>query len=226
LFVIKKHQDHPFKFIITETVFGMDGDCVHLNALKELCKRYKAFLYLDEAHATGLYGPKGYGLSTTLDLCEIPHVIMGSFSKALGGSGGYIACSNTVKDYLVNKAGGFIYSTAPSQAVLAGVLKAWEMIPKLEEKRTHLKELGHYFSSGLKQLGFDGSSYYHIVPVIIGCDKKTIHLKNELLKYNIIVSGIRSPTVAIHTARLRFCLNASHSFEKLAYVLKTLKKVI
>ena len=96
-----QHDTRP-KFIVTETLFGMDGDILPLSRILELARAHRAFLYLDEAHAVGMTGPQGYGLSTTIQH-DVPCIVMGTLSKALGCSGAYVACDALVKDYLINK---------------------------------------------------------------------------------------------------------------------------
>ncbi|MDP3428118.1 MAG: aminotransferase class I/II-fold pyridoxal phosphate-dependent enzyme, partial [Humidesulfovibrio sp.] len=125
------------KFILSETVFGMDGDMADVAGLQALALRSGALLYLDEAHATGVFGANGYGLAEAVDLAPTT-VVMGTLSKALGVSGGYVACSALVRDYLINKAGGFIFSTAPSPLVLGAALCAWELLPGLAGVRVAL----------------------------------------------------------------------------------------
>lgn len=212
------------KFIVTETLFGMDGDQIEIEEIVLLAKKSASFLYLDEAHATGIIGKTGYGLSTNLDLSNIPHLIMGTFSKALGGSGGYIACNHLLKNYLVNTCKGFIYTTASSPGVIGAAIKAWQMIPSLSAKREHLKNLGHVLRQELQILGFDiGSSISHIVPIIIKDENLAITIQRTLLQNKIIVSYVRPPTVPPGSSRLRFALNCSHTLEDLQYLIKILK---
>ena len=116
----------------------MDGDVVDLAELASLANEFQALLYLDEAHATGILGERGYGLSTSVDLTSIPHVVMGTFSKGIGVCGAYLACSQTIKEYLINKCAGFIYSTSLSPMVIGAVSKAWEILPSLGEQRKQL----------------------------------------------------------------------------------------
>ncbi|MBT4884677.1 MAG: aminotransferase class I/II-fold pyridoxal phosphate-dependent enzyme, partial [Legionellales bacterium] len=132
------HDKRP-KFIVTETVFGMDGDICPLKEIISIAKESDALLYLDEAHATGIIGKNGYGLSTEFDLNDITAVVMGTFSKALGASGAYIACDSTIKDYIINFCHGFIYSTAPSPFVIGAAQAGWQMLPGLEADRKTLK---------------------------------------------------------------------------------------
>jgi 8-amino-7-oxononanoate synthase len=219
-------NDKRPKFIVTETIFGMDGDIAHIRDIVALADKSKAFLYLDEAHATGLIGPKGYGMSPTLDLTDIPHIIMGTFSKALGCSGGYIACSQILKDYLINKAPGFIYSKSNSPMVIGASYKAWSMIKDLDFERKQLFASATILRTKLRNLGFNiGSSSTHIVPIIFGTEELALKAKELLFQNNILVSYIRPPTVPVGTSRIRIALNSTHTERDLDQLIQILETI-
>lgn len=223
-FLAKFHNDPRPKFIVTETIFGMDGDILPIKEIVDLAKKYQAFLYLDEAHATGVIGKGGYGLSSTIDLKGISHLIMGTFSKALGCSGAYIACNEILKNYLINKATGFIYSTSNSPMVIGAVLKAWEMVRYLEPEREQLFGLAEYLRGKIKELGYNvGSSTSHIIPIIMGKEELTHKAKEKLLERNILVSSIRPPTVPLGTSRLRIALKINHNKDHINQLVNILK---
>ncbi len=225
--LLKYKDDSRPKFIITETVFGMDGDVVPLEKIALLAKKHKAFLYLDEAHATGIFGPRGYGVSTILDLSDIPHIIMGTFSKALGCSGGYIACSKVLQEYLINRAAGFIYSTAPSPSTIGAAFEAWKMIPIMQEKREKLLYLSDMLKQHLLELKLDiGNSTTHIIPVILKDENITMNFKKQLFEKNIIVSAIRPPTVPPNTSRIRIALTTEHNEQGVEKLVNTLKNLL
>ena len=221
-----KNDTRP-KFIITETVFGMDGDIAPLGEIAALAKKFNAFLYLDEAHATGVFGTDGYGLSTAVDLQEIPHMIMGTFSKAIGVSGGYIACNNIMRDFVVNKATGFIYSTAPSPAVIGAAFKAWKLVKSLDKERKTLQNLGSTLRKMLMDRGFNiGTSQTHIIPIILSEEDKCLKAQKALFQAGVIVSCIRPPTVPPGSSRLRIALTAKHTVENLNLLVETLSTVV
>lgn len=221
-----KHDSRP-KFIVTETVFGMEGDYAPLEHIVNLALHHNAFLYLDEAHATGVFGLHGYGLSTLIDLQHIPYMIMGTFSKAIGVSGGYVACSSILRDFIINKAPGFIYSTAPSPVVVGAAFKAWKLVKSLSKEREILQNLGATLRTMLSDNGFDiGTSQSHIVPIILQEEKACLRAQKILLDEKIIVSCIRPPTVPPKSARLRISLTAHHQLEDLEKLVETLKKAI
>jgi 8-amino-7-oxononanoate synthase len=226
--LLREYQnDARPKFIVTETVFGMDGDIAPLEEIAALTKKFNAFLYLDEAHATGIFGSNGYGLSTAVDLQDIPHIIMGTFSKAIGVSGGYIACNRIMRDFIINKGTGFIYSTAPSPSVIGAAFKAWEMIKALDNERKVLQNLGNTLRTMLKDCGFNiGTSETHIIPIILNEEEKCLKAQKALFQEGIVVSCIRPPTVPPGTSRLRIALTHKHTNQDLKRLVETLSKAV
>ncbi len=199
------------KWIVSETVFGMDGDCLDLATVAGLAEQHAASLYLDEAHAVGLVGHNGYGLSTTRH-CSVPTVVMGTFSKALGSSGAYVACDRCISDYLINTAPGFIYSTAHSPLVMGAVLQAWQMLPLYAEQRRALFARADALRSRLQGLGFNtGTSVSPIIPLIHRSQDALYALHHKLKLAGICVALVRPPTVPANAARLRIALNVTHS---------------
>ena len=227
-FLLREYQnDTRPKFIVTETIFGRDGDIAPLEEIAALTKKFNAFLYLDEAHATGVFGLNGYGLSTAVDLQDIPHIIMGTFSKAIGVSGGYIACNNIMRDLIINTAKGFIYSTATSPAVAGAAFKAWQLVKFLDKERETLVNLGNTLRKMLKDSGFNiGTSQTHIVPIVLNKEDKCLKTQKALLQKGIVVSCVRPPTVPPGTSRLRIALTHKHTNKDLKRLLETLSKVV
>jgi 8-amino-7-oxononanoate synthase len=210
--LVKYSQDSRPKFIVSETVFGMDGDFADLATMADLARKCDAFLYLDEAHSTGVFGQDGYGLSSDANLADVKFLAMGTFSKALGASGGYIACDEVVKNLIINSAPNFIYSTAAPPMVVATNLAAWQLVPQMEQQRKHLAFLAGYLRRQLMQLGFNiATSSSHIVPIILGAEQETIAAAKLLLGQGIKVSCVRPPTVPPGTSRLRLALTAKHN---------------
>ena len=212
--LLEKHANttQP-KFIVAETVFGMDGDALDMTQLVPLAQRHNAFVYLDEAHATGVVGPNGYGLCSGWMKRDGEHIgiAMGTFSKALGCSGAYIACSHAMKNYLLNKCTGFIFSTAPSPAVIGSVSAALHLLPSLHDERTKLLKTAQAFREFCHTLGLDtGSSTTHIIPILVGQESNALALKQHLLERGCLVSAIRPPTVPPNTSRIRIALSSRH----------------
>jgi 8-amino-7-oxononanoate synthase len=200
------------KLIVTESVFSMDGDRADLAALSRIAGAHGAFLYLDEAHATGVLGPQGRGLSA-----ESPgsaDLVMGTFSKAFGCFGAYVAGSRLLIDYLVNACGGFIFSTAPPPAMIGAIDAALDLVPGMDIERAHLAALGDRLRARLRDGGVPyGASSTQIVPAIVGPADRALALAERLAEAGMLASAIRPPTVPRGTSRLRIALHAQHRIE-------------
>lgn len=197
------------RFIVTESVFSMDGDRADVLRLADLADRYQAFVYLDEAHATGVLGPGGMGLAGLapgrIDLA------MGTFSKALGGFGAYVAGSRAMCDYLINTCSGFIYTTALPPAVLGAIDAALDLVPTLDAERARLAANGERLRAALRDLGLDpGASSTQIVPAIVGDEGRALAMAADLADRGLLAVAIRPPTVPAGTSRLRLTLSAAH----------------
>jgi 8-amino-7-oxononanoate synthase len=198
------------RFIVTESVFSMDGDRADLPALRELAERHDAFLYLDEAHATGVLGPDGMGLSGTLP--GAVDLAMGTFSKALGGFGAYVAGSRPLCDWLVNRASGFIHTTALPPTVLGAIDAALDLVPGMDTARLRLHGHAQRLREALRALGIQsGPSSTQIVPAIVGDEASALELAARLRAEGLLAVAIRPPTVPAGTSRLRLALSAAHS---------------
>lgn len=205
-----KGGDSPARLILTESVFSMDGDRADVARLADIAERHDAALFIDEAHATGVLGPGGRGLTA-----QVPgriDVVMGTFSKALGGFGAYVAGSRALIDYLVNAASGFVFTTAPPPAVLGAIDAALDLVPAMDAERARLAALGARLRTGLARLGLDyGDSSTQIVPAMIGPEDEAMALSAKLEEAGFLASAIRPPTVPPGSSRLRLALRATHS---------------
>ena len=212
-------SDHP-KFILSETVFSMDGDRCDVAGLIALKERYGAFLYLDEAHATGVLGPTGWGLAA-----EFPgqvELVMGTFSKGLGGFGAYAACSHGLKNYLINHCAGFIYATALPPAVLGAMDAALDLLPSLDGERERLQRLSASVRNAWQAANLNtGSSTTQIIPLLVGSDAAAIAMSQNLENRGILAVAIRPPTVPVGGSRLRFSLTALHSESEVRCLIDT-----
>lgn len=204
------------KYIITESVFSMDGDTTDLKALVELKNQYDAILIVDEAHAVGCMGKTGAGLAEELDLLKEIDVIIAPLGKAVAASGAIVAASKTVVDYLINKARPFIYTTAPPPADCAAALAALDIIKTEPQRRQKLKANADYLRAKLGELGIDtAGSTTHIIPVIIGAAERALDIAERLYGKGFFVTAIRPPTVPPGSARLRVSLQANHTKEQI-----------
>lgn len=196
------------RFIVTESVFSMDGDAPDVDQLVALAEEWNAILYLDEAHATAVLGPNGFGLSVGTHV----DIAMGTFSKAMGSFGAYVACSRTVKDFLVNRASGMIYTTALPPATLGAIDAAIDLVPTLAGARSRLAAMAAHVRASFHHAGLDtGASSTQIVPVILGDEELTLRVSARLEDQGLLGIAIRPPTVPTGTSRIRFALSAAHS---------------
>ena len=208
-----KKQRKNFKnaLIITESVFSMDGDLAPLKDLVKLKELYDTFLYVDEAHATGVFGPDGAGLIDELRISDKVDVIMGTFGKALGSYGAYIAVSDILKQYLINKARGFVYSTALPASVIGASLAAIELLEKEPFRREQLISNSKYFKNNLIKAGIQVIGDSQILPVLISDTERTVKLSQQLIEAGFYILPIRPPTVPEGSSRLRISLTYNHS---------------
>jgi 8-amino-7-oxononanoate synthase len=218
-------QSSALRFIVTESVFSMDGDRADVPALAALAEQHGAILYLDEAHATGVLGPQGKGLAA-LAPGNVP-VVMGTLGKALGGAGAYVAGSRALIDWLVNRCAGFIYSTAPAPAALGALDAALDLVPMMDAARLRLAQMADTLRATLQSRGFDTlASSTQIVPAVLGSEAAALAAAEQLRAAGILAVAIRPPTVPAGSARLRFALSAAltdAAFEHLLAAVARLK---
>src|SRR5881394_1664894 len=225
-------REHPGKrvLIITESVFSMDGDRAPLRELVQLKKQFGALLMLDEAHAIGVIGLNGRGLAAAENVSEEVDVQMGTLSKALGASGGYICASRTLIDWIINRARSFIYSTAPPPATAAAALAAVDFLasPSGEERRLLLWERIKLMQQLLPRAGAKGedvTARSAIFPWIVGDEKAALDLAAVLQSEGFLVPAIRYPTVAKGAARLRITVTATHKAAQIRELCKAIKRL-
>lgn len=199
------------RLVLTESVFSMDGDLAPLPDLAAVTAKHEAMLLVDEAHATGVFGPGGAGLISGHGLADRIAISMGTLSKALGGYGGFVACGESLRAWLINKARAFIYTTAPPPAVLGAALGALMVLSKRPEMGHELLARAAGFRDALKAAGLDTlNSASQIVPVQVGDNAKALSLSRRLKEDGILAVAIRPPTVPPGTARLRFSVSLAH----------------
>ena len=203
--LIQSQGDSRPKFILTESVFSMDGDVAPLAEISRFAREHGAMLIVDDAHATGILGEGGRGLSGEAD------IVVGTFSKALGGFGAYVVCSAVLRDYFINRCSGLIYSTALPPPVLGAIDAALDLLPSLKLERTRVADLALRFRLCARALGFDtGASTTQIVPLIAGSNHAALTLSQRLREAGFFATAIRPPTVPAGTARLRLAFTAAH----------------
>ena len=215
-------RDIGDKWIVTESIFSMDGDETNLDQLIKLARENGAHLFVDDAHAAGVLGENGMGLASGKKGIDIT---MGTFSKAFGSFGGYVACSQVTRDYLVNFCSGLIYSTALPPSVLGSIEAALELVPTMDEERRRLTDYANHVRSELKLLDISvGNSASQIIPMIVGCELDAMELSHYLETRGIFAPAIRPPTVPQNTARVRLSLSAAHSESQIETLVEAIKK--
>jgi 7-keto-8-aminopelargonate synthetase-like enzyme len=211
----------PRTLIVTESIFSMDGDPAPLRELAALKDKFGAWLMVDEAHATGLYGKLRRGLAEELEVAEKIEIQMGTLGKAFGAAGGYICGSVPLIDCLINRARSFIFSTAPVPAAAAAAAAGVQIVAGAagEERRNRLwsnvTEISRHIDS-------KGSA---IIPLLIGEEGKAMDKAAALRKSGVYVPAIRFPTVAHGQARLRLTVSAGHSRADIDLLLAALRAV-
>ncbi|MGE5197602.1 MAG: aminotransferase class I/II-fold pyridoxal phosphate-dependent enzyme, partial [Deltaproteobacteria bacterium] len=212
--LLKKERIKSHKaLIVTESVFSMDGDKAPLKDLVRLKEKYDCTVMVDEAHATGIFGKRGSGMVEEEGLEKEIELVMGTFSKALGSFGAYLATSRKTVEYLINVCRSFIYSTALPPSAIASSLAGLSLIEEEPQRRKKLLESARYFREALQKKGFQVKGDSQIVPVITGENFKTKRFAERLQEKGYWVLPIRPPTVPEGEGRLRFSLNLNHDKE-------------
>jgi len=211
--LLARGKPNQRRLIVTDTVFSMDGDLADLPRLVELKRRYEAVLCVDEAHATGVFGPCGRGVAEMQGVEHEIDVTVGTLSKALGGIGGFVCGAAGLIDYLINTARPFIYTTAMPPAACAAAEAAIDIVQTEPWRRTRVLELAAKLRRELGQRrGYDiGASASQIVPLIVGEPARAVAISDALGRAGFLIPPIRPPTVPPGTARLRISLMATHT---------------
>ncbi|VGO22053.1 8-amino-7-oxononanoate synthase [Pontiella sulfatireligans] len=221
---LEQYSDHAGrKLVITESVFSMDGDIAPLTEIAETAEKHGAMLMVDEAHSTGTFGPNGAGLIREHELESNVTVSMGTMSKAMAGYGGFVACSEKLRQLLVHSARAFIYTTAPPPAVIGAALGALDVFEASPRLGYILQANADYFRSLLHEAGLDTlQSQSQIIPIVIGNNEKAVAISQLLRSEGIIAAAIRPPTVPAGSARLRISITLAHLVDDLERAAKAI----
>jgi 8-amino-7-oxononanoate synthase len=213
------------KLVIADAVFSMDGDILDLANISRLCRQYGAYLMVDEAHSVGVLGQTGRGIEEYFNLPQgTIDIKMGTISKAIPSTGGYIAGSYELCTFLRHEARGFIYSGSPTPASMAAALESLKIIQEQPQIIAQLHEKATYFKQLLQNMGFDlGRTQTPIVPIIIGDSKSSALLAKYCQEDGLFIHAIYPPVVPEGSARLRASIMASHTYEALHWAADVLK---
>lgn len=210
--LLEEHRGVPRKLLVTDSIFSMDGDLAPLREIAALRQEFGAILMVDEAHSAGLYGPGGAGLVAELGLRPAVDVQMGTLSKAYGCYGAYVAGSQRLIDWLINRARSVVYTTGLPPLLVELLRRALPLVAAANDRRHHLQANAAFWREGLRGLGLDiGASQSQVVPLLVGPADRALALAQDLEEHGVAALAIRPPTVPAGTARLRFSLMATHT---------------
>ncbi len=212
----RQGQGHAHKraLVVTDSVFSMDGDLAPLAKIFDVCQRHGAMLWVDEAHATGVVGEAGRGAVAHFGLSGKVHMLMGTLSKSLGSSGGFICGSRDLCDLLRNRARPFMFDTALPPTSVAAAQTALQILQEEPQRASRVRELAHRLATGFREAGWQlavPEPAAGIVPILIGESEPAMHHMKRLRTQGILVPAIRPPAVPPDTARLRVTVTASHN---------------
>lgn len=223
---LRQAQDARTRLIITDGVFSMDGDIAPLKDIVELGERYGAAVYVDDAHASGVLGKNGRGSVDHWGLHGRVDIQVGTFSKAIGAQGGYVAGIQPLRDFLIHRARPFLFSNALPPSVIASCIAAIDVLETEPELIDRLWDNTSYFKGKLAGLGFDiEQSVTPITPVIVGSAERAMRLSDRLFEEGVFAQGIGYPTVPEGKARVRTIVTAAHTRENLDTAIAAFEKV-
>jgi 8-amino-7-oxononanoate synthase len=214
------------RLIVADGVFSMDGDILPLDEILPIAREVGAALYVDDAHATGVLGENGRGTAEHFGLDGEIDVTMGTLGKALGTVGAFVAGSDTLRSYLMNRARSFVFTTATPPALAAAAIAGISIARQEPERRTRLMENSTRLAAGLRAIGCSLSHDLagHIIPIPIGDAGRTVAIGGALRSEGFLVGAVRPPTVPLGGSRLRITLSAAHTEEQIDGLLSALER--
>lgn len=222
----EKRSQYKNVLIITDGVFSMDGDIAKLPEIVEIAEKYECMTYVDDAHGSGVLGESGRGTVDHFHLHGRIDFTVGTLSKALGVIGGYVAGSQTMKDWLSHRGRPLLFSTSLPPAAVGALIEAVDLLTESTEYTDRLWENSKYFKAKMRELGYNiGNSETPITPVIIGEESKAMQFSRNLLENGVFVSPIVFPTVPKGTGRVRVMVTAAHTTEQLDRAVEAFAKV-
>lgn len=222
----RERAAHDHAFLVTESIFSMDGDCAHLPELVRLKEKWNAVLYVDEAHGVGIRGPKGLGLAEEQQALDGIDLLIGTCGKAYGGMGAFVCAKRVIVDYLINTARPQIFSTSLPPLNLEWLRFVLKRLPELNTARKRVADMAARLREALDGQGLRTAGASNIVPVIIGDAGRAVAVAEALREAGYWVSAVRPPTVPEGTSRLRLSLNAAMSWETLAPLPKLIAQAL
>ncbi len=223
-----KKDARPFKLIVTDGVFSMDGDLAPIKELLAIAEQYDALLMVDDAHGFGVLGKQGHGILEQKNICSDRIIYIGTLGKAAGVSGAFICAQDSFIEWLIQKGRPYIYSTATPPAIAHALLKSLEIIETDEgkQRRAHLDKLIDIWQKEMHFLAWKKiSSSTPIQPLILGSNANALLAAQLLDDAGYWIPAIRPPTVTVGSARLRITFSANHSEDDLRALINTLQSI-
>ena len=211
--LLHHREEYENVFIVTESIFSMDGDVADLQQLCEIKKEFDAFLYVDEAHAIGVRGTNGLGCCEEQACTEEIDFIVGTCGKAFASMGAFVVCEQMFREYLINTQRSLIFTTALPPVNVAWTRFILNRMPDFYDLRLKLAKVSERLKSVLNEKGFETRGNSHIVPMVCGSNENSIEMANLLQENGFFALPVRYPTVPKNEARIRFSLNASIPME-------------
>jgi 7-keto-8-aminopelargonate synthetase-like enzyme len=221
---LKSIPEAAAKLVIADAVFSMDGDVIDLPSVVKLCKKYNAWLMIDEAHSIGVLGKRGRGIEEHFGLEGCVDIKMGTLSKTIPSVGGYIAGSEELIDYLRHTSRAYIFSAALPPAQAAAALEAFRVIEDEPQRVDDLRRNAEQFITGLQKRGFNTlNTETAIVPVVCGSDEAAFMMTGEAQASDIFVLPVVSPAVPEGLARLRATVTAAHTSDDIEHAMDVIE---
>lgn len=211
--LVQHREQYENVFIVTESIFSMDGDTADLQQLCEIKKEFDAFLYVDEAHAVGARGTNGLGCCEEQACMEDIDFIVGTFGKAFASMGAFVVCEELFRDFLINTQRSLIFTTALPPVNVAWTRFVLNRMPEFYDLRLKLAGISEQLRGTLREKGFETRGDSHIVPMICGSNENSVEMSELFRDNGFFVLPVRYPTVPKDEARIRFSLNASIPME-------------
>ena len=223
---LQQCEPNKVKLIVVDGVFSMEGDVSNLPKIVELCKKYDASVYVDEAHSLGVFGKGGRGICDHFGLTKDVDIIMGTFSKSLASIGGFVAADNHIINYLRHNSRPYIFSASITPSATASALAALEIMQQEPERIDHLWEVTKLALKGFRELGFEiGKTETPIIPLFIRDNEKTFIFTKILFEEGIFVNPVVSPAVPSNDTLIRFSLMATHTKQQVEFAIETIGRV-
>ena len=223
---LQRCEPDKVKLIVTDGVFSMEGDVANIPEIVRLAKKYNASVMVDEAHAIGVFGEGGRGITNHFGATKDVDLIMGTFSKSFASLGGFIATDKEITNFLRHHSRSYIFTASITPASTAAALKAIDIMIEEPWRQEHLWDITNYALEGFRNMGAEiGNTSTPIIPLFIRDNFKTFSITHDLLEEGIFVNPVVSPAVAPEDTLIRFSLMATHTKEQVTHALEAIQKV-